>query len=178
MRFRNTSDQYGIIAMLLHWIMAVLFIGMVIVGLYMTHIPVSLLKLKLYDWHKEFGILILMLAMVRIVWRLNNIRSSLTELPWWEAFAARAVHWAFYGFMFALPITGWLMTSAAGLAPSFFGLFVLPNLVAPDHGLKKLFETVHQWLAYGLIAAFCAHVGAALKHHWIDRDGILRRMLP
>lgn len=177
MKITNTENQYGIITILLHWVMAILLIGMVVLGLYMTALPVSLLKLKLYGWHKQFGILVLMLVMLRIVWRIANISPSLAALPWWESFAARSVHWAFYGFMLALPITGWLMTSAAGLAPSFFGLFVLPDLIAPNEGHRLLLAKIHQWLAYGLIATFCAHVGAALKHEFIDKDGIMRRML-
>ena len=177
MKITNTENQYGIVAILLHWIMAILLIGMVVLGLYMTALPISFLKLKLYGWHKEFGVLVLMLVMLRIVWRIANITPSLPVLPWWELFAARSVHWAFYGFMLALPITGWLMTSAAGLAPSFFGLFVLPNLMAPNESYRLLLAEIHQWLAYGLIATFCAHVGAALKHEFIDKDGIMRRML-
>jgi len=177
MKITNTENQYGIVAILLHWGMAIILIGMVALGLYMTALPVSLLKLKLYGWHKEFGVLVLILVMLRIVWRIANITPSLTSLPWWESLAARSVHWAFYGFMLALPITGWLMTSAAGLAPSFFGLFVLPNLIAPNESHRLLFAEIHQWLAYGLIATFCAHVGAALKHEFIDKDEIMRRML-
>lgn len=177
MQIKNTEHRFGLVSILLHWIMAVLLIGLVVVGLYMTWIPVSLTKLKLYGWHKEFGILALMLVMIRIVWRISQRLPSLSSLPWYEKIAARTVHWAFYGFMFALPISGWLITSAAGLPVSFFGLFVLPNLVVPNEEQRLLFQEIHEWLGYGLIATFCAHVGAALKHHFINKDDILRRML-
>ncbi len=134
-------------------------------------------KLRLYGIHKEFGILILMLVMFRIVWRIGNIVPLLpSTIPWWQKLAAHTVHWMLYGFMFALPITGWLMTSAAGLPPSFFGFFTLPSLIEPNDALLGLFENIHSWLAYGLIATFCAHVGAALKHHFINKDEVLRRM--
>lgn len=177
MQITNTPNRYGIVIIFLHWLMAIIMIGLVILGLYMTGLPVSLEKLKLYGWHKEYGTLILFLAMFRIVWRIGNITPLLPAImPLWEKLAAHAVHWAFYFFMFALPITGWLLSSAAGLSPSFFGLFTLPNLIAPDQYLLHLFTVIHKWLAYALIATFFAHVGAALKHHFINKDDILRRI--
>jgi cytochrome b561 len=176
MQIRNSQNDYGIVAILLHWVMAILLIGLLILGLYMAGVPISLEKLKLYGWHKEYGILALLLVIIRIIWRLSNMTPRLS-LPLWEKIAARAVHWTFYAFMFAMPITGWLITSAAGLPVSFFGLFVLPNLIAPDNQLLKLFEQIHHWLGYGLIALMVLHVSAALKHHYINKDDTLRRML-
>jgi len=177
MIFKNSRDRFGLIAITLHWAMAILLIGLVCVGLYMVRLPISLDKLKLYGWHKEYGILALMLVMLRLGWRLGNVNPKLTTLTWWERFAARSVHWLFYLFMIALPLSGWFITSAAGLPVSFFGLFVLPNLVAPNESERMFFEWVHEWLGYGLIFIFCCHVGAALKHHFINKDDILRRML-
>jgi len=178
MQVTNSKQRYGAMAIYLHWIMAMVLIGLVVIGLYMTSIPLSINKVKLYDWHKEWGILVLMLVMLRIVWRLGNITPSLHFLPVWERIAARTVQWAFYVFMFILPITGWLLTSAAGLPVSFFGLWVLPNLIAPNHANLVLFEAIHTWLSYGLIATFCLHVAAALKHHFINKDKVLRGMWP
>ena len=110
-----------------------------------------------------------MLASLRIFWRITTIIPSLTALSAFERYAALTVHWAFYGFMFASPITGWLMTSSAGLPVSFFGLFILPDLVSPDKNNMHLFLSIHQWLAYGLIFTICLHVLAALKHHFINK---------
>lgn len=177
MIIKNTSNRFGIVAILLHWVMAILLIGLVCVGFYMTAIPVSLEKLKLYGWHKEFGILALMLVIVRLTWRLRNITPSLSQLAKLEQIAARMAHAAFYFFMFALPITGIFLTSAAGLPVSFFGWFTIPALVHADESNRLFFTQLHQWLGYGLIATFCAHVAGALKHHFIDRDDILRRIL-
>jgi cytochrome b561 len=177
MQLKNSEDHFGLVAILLHWIMALILIGLVILGLYMTSLPLSAQKLKLYGWHKEFGMLVLFLVMFRIVWRLGNRLPSLHSLNLFERFAARAVHWAFYLFMFALPITGWLITSSAGLPVSFFGWFVIPTLIAPNDNLRPLLETIHEWLAYGLIALFSLHLLAALKHHFINKDDILRRMI-
>jgi cytochrome b561 len=145
-------------------------------GLYMVELPISLEKLKLYGWHKEYGLLALMLVIVRFSWRIMNKVPSL-NIPLFEIIAARTVHWLFYVFMFALPITGWLITSAAGLPVSFFGLFVLPNLVSADPQSLTLYEEIHKWLGYALIATFFLHTAAALKHHFINKDDILKRML-
>lgn len=176
MQIKNTEMSYGSMAIFLHWIMAVLLIALLALGLYMVGLPISLEKLKLYGWHKEYGILALILVMIRIIWRIINLTPRLS-LSLLEKIAARTVHWAFYGFMFALPISGWLITSAAGLPVSFFGWFVLPNLVAPNENLMQLFQEIHKWLGYGLIATLVLHVCAALKHHFYNKDDILRRML-
>lgn len=177
MLIKNTTDRFGIVAILLHWIIAILIIGMLTLGLYMTELPIGLEKLKFYGWHKEFGILILMLVIVRFIWRLSNLTPTLAILPWWEKLGARIMHWALYGFMFAMPMTGWLMSSAAGLSVSFFGLFTLPNFVMPNEQLFKLLAEIHEWLGFGLIAAIIGHTAAALKHRFIDKDNILRRIL-
>ncbi|BCA95467.1 cytochrome b [Legionella antarctica] len=176
MRIKNSITRFGIVAILLHWVVAILIIGLVAEGLYMVDLPINLQKLKLYGWHKEYGLLVLFLAIFRIIWRLSNQMPEL-ELPMLEKLAARSMHWAFYIFMFAMPITGWLITSSAGLPASFFGLFTLPNVIAANEDNLFLFEWVHEWLGYALIAAISLHTAAALKHHFINKDNILRRMI-
>lgn len=176
MNLKNSESRFGLVNILLHWIMAILIIGMLALGLYMVSLPISLEKLKLYGWHKEYGFIVLALAIFRLFWRLTNITPHLS-LPFLEMLAARAMHWAFYGLMFAMPISGWLITSAAGLPASFFGLFTLPGLINPNEAYRQLFQWVHQWLGYGLIAAIVLHASAALKHHFINKDDILRRMI-
>ncbi|HVE44744.1 MAG TPA: cytochrome b [Gammaproteobacteria bacterium] len=176
MRLKNTENRFGLISIFLHWLMALLIIGLLILGLYMVALPISHEKLKLYGWHKEYGLLALGLVAVRLLWRLINITPRLS-LPLLEKIAARTVHWAFYFFMVAMPITGWLITSAAGLPASFFGLFVLPNLISPSEEQRLLFQQIHQWLGYGLIATIILHASAAFKHHFINKDDILKRMI-
>ncbi|MGL5741311.1 MAG: cytochrome b [Legionella sp.] len=176
MQIKNSTTHFGMVTILLHWVIAFLIIGLLAVGLYMVSLPWSPNKLMLYGLHKEYGLLVLFLVIFRIVWRLSNVQPDLA-IPLLEKIAARSMHWAFYVFMFAMPITGWLITSAAGLPASFFGLFTLPNLMAPDENKRVLFEWVHQWLGYALIAAICLHAAAALKHHFINKDDILRRMI-
>jgi cytochrome b561 len=176
MLLKNTDERYGLVAIVLHWIMAILIIGLLALGLYMVRQPLSFEKLKLYGWHKEYGLLVLALVIVRISWRIMNKTPKL-NIPWWEIVAARTVHWAFYAFMFAMPITGWLMSSAAGLPVSFFGLFTLPDLIPANEDSRLFLTTIHEWLGYALIATVCGHMAAALKHHFINKDDILRRMI-
>ena len=176
MQYKNTETRFGVVSIFLHWLMTILMIGLLLLGLYMTRIPISLLKLKLYGLHKEVGILILVLAIIRIIWRFTNAVPHLT-MPRWEVIVAKAAHFAFYAFMLILPVTGWIMSSAAGLQVSLFGWFELPDFVGPSEHLQAIMIEVHKWLAYCLIAAICVHVVAALKHHFINNDTVLRRML-
>ena len=178
MHISNSKNHYGLIAICLHWLMAILMVGLLALGLYMIRIPISFWKLKLFGWHKELGMLALVLLLFRLAWRLGNIIPSLPDtIPRWQKVAARMAHWAFYGFMVALPLSGWLITSASGLPVSFFGWFVFPDLVSANDNLRLLFTGVHEWLSYALIATLCLHIGAALKHHFINKDDILKRIL-
>jgi cytochrome b561 len=178
MQLKNTDDNYGLIAIILHWIMAILMIGLLALGLYMVRLPVSLEKLKLFGWHKEFGILVLALVIVRIIWRLGNTLPNLpATVPSWQQFAARAAHYVFYIFMLSLPLTGWMMSSASGLPVSFFGLITLPDLISANEQNRLLLIEIHKWLAYALIATLCLHIAASLEHHFIRKDVVLRRML-
>jgi cytochrome b561 len=178
MQFTNTTYRYGIVAITLHWLIAVMVICMLGVGLYMVTLKLGPLKLDLFRYHKEFGLLVLMLAVLRLGWRLANTTPGYpAHVPMWQKFLAHSVHWLLYGFLFAMPVTGYFLTCAWGYAPSFFGLFVVPPLIEPNENLAHLLGTVHQWLAYSLIVLICGHVGAALEHHFVEGDNILRRML-
>lgn len=176
MQLKNSRLHFGLIAILFHWIMAILIIAMLALGLYMADLPVSAEKLKLYGWHKEYGLIILALAILRLSWRLINL-SPVLNLPWYELIAAKLSHWALYGLMIAMPLTGWLMSSSAGISVSFFGLFTLPDLIAPSESLRPVFRSAHEFLADALIALIVIHSAAALKHHFYDKDDILRRMI-
>ncbi|QRN03828.1 cytochrome b [Legionella sp. MW5194] len=176
MRIKNDDSHFGLAAIGLHWLMAVLIIGLLILGFFMVSLPVSLQKLKLYGWHKEYGFLALFLVAVRLLWRLSNATPRL-NLPRWEVLSARSVHWLFYALMLLMPLTGWLITSAAGLPASFFGWFILPNLTGPDEQLRQVFEQAHEWLAYALIGLIGLHTAAALKHFFINKDDVLQRMI-
>lgn len=179
---QNTEDRFGAVAMLLHWSMAVLIIGLAALGLYMVTLPdvgFDTKKIVLILYHKEIGLSVLVLLAVRLAWRLTQILPQLVEhLPDWQKIAARFVHLSFYALMLALPLTGWLMSSAAGIPVSFFGLFTLPDFLPPDDYLFQRLIGIHKWLGYLLIFFILVHVGAALMHHFVLKDDTVRRMLP
>lgn len=181
-RIGNTKESYGTVAMALHWAMAGLLVGLVVLGLYMAQLPdagFDKTKIRLILLHKEFGIVALMLAGLRLAWRVGNLLPRLVEgLPEWQQIAARFVHLCLYALMFAQPMTGWVMSSAAGIPVSFFGLFYLPDFVRHDESLFRFLLEVHQWLGYALTLLVAVHVGAALEHHLLLRDETLRKMLP
>jgi cytochrome b561 len=178
----NREDRYGAIALLLHWSMALLVIGLAALGLYMVtlaDVGFSTKKISLVLFHKEFGVLALLLLATRLAWRITQTLPRLVEnLPDWQKITARFVHLAFYGLLIALPMTGWIMSSAAGIPVSFFGLFMLPDFVYRNDELFQLYMAIHKWLGYMLILFVFVHVGAALMHHFVFKDDTLRKMLP
>jgi cytochrome b561 len=178
----NTEDHFGAIAILFHWLMALIVIGLAGLGLYMVTLPdvgFNTKKIMLILYHKEFGVLVLVLLAMRLAWRVTHILPQLVaHLPDWQQIAARFVHLSFYALMFALPMTGWLMSSAASIPVSFFGLFTLPDFLPREDYLFQRLIDIHKWLGYVLILFIFVHVGAALRHHLIFKDDTLRRMLP
>ena len=135
-------------------------------------------KITLILIHKEIGMLALALVAMRLAWRQVNPLPRLAEtLPEWQKVAAIFVHLCFYALMFALPVTGWVMSSAAGIPVSFLGLFTLPDFVPYDEDLFGLLRQVHAWLGYAMAVLICIHAGAALRHHFVLRDETLRKML-
>ena len=179
---KNTEHRFGAIGVLFHWSMAILIMALAGLGLYMVTLPdagFNLKKITLILYHKDFGMLVLALAILRLAWRLSNVIPQATELlPDWQQIAARFVHLCFYALMFALPITGWLMSSAAGFPVSLLELFTLPDLISHNDYLFQQFVEIHKWLGYGFIFFILIHTGAALGHHFIFKDDTLRKMLP
>ena len=168
--------------MALHWLMAILLSVLVALGLYMTRLPdvgFDTWKIELILYHKQLGLAALMLVALRLLWRLGNVLPHLVQtLPDWQKVVARFVHLCFYALMLALPLTGWLMSSAAGIPVSAMGLFTLPDLVPYDDRLFHELVDVHRYLGYALIVCMTAHIGAALRHHLLLRDNTLKKMLP
>ncbi|OKL43119.1 cytochrome b [Pseudovibrio exalbescens] len=182
---KNTHRTYGLIAITFHWLMALMIIGLLGLGLYMVDLPLTDQRtFELYQLHKSFGFVILVLAVLRLVWRTVNPSPKLPEtMPFLERMAAHLGHAGLYGLMLFLPLSGWLMVSASpwGVPTVIFDSFTLPHLPVPDFlGTKETAEatlkTVHEWGAYLLIALIVLHIAAALKHHFISRDDVLRRM--
>ena len=171
------SVSYTPTARALHWIMGLLLILMLAAGLVMEDIEDPALKGTVYTLHKATGILILALAAFRVLWRFSHaVPAFAASLRPWQATAARWVHFGLYAIMFIMPISGWGMSSAAGYPVSFYGLFVLPNLVSANPECKELFETIHSVGANAFMILLAAHVAAALYHHLILKDNTLRRI--
>ena len=174
----HDAARYHPVAMALHWLLAFMILGSLGVGLYMTGLPFSPVRLKLYNWHKWAGMTILALSALRLLWRLAHRPPAEPPLPAWQRRAARGTHVALYTLFFAVPMAGWAYSSAAGFPVVWFGVLPLPDFVAPDRTLSDALKLLHRGLAYALGALVVLHVAAALKHHFVDRDGLLLRMMP
>lgn len=175
----SSPSRYGGVAITLHWVVALLILGLLGVGLWMTELKASPFKIQVYGWHKAIGLTVLTLAALRLIWRVTHRPPDLpAAIPRWQRLAAGISHWSLYGLMLAMPLTGWLQNSAAGFPLTWFGLFKVPPLIARDRDAFAFWQDVHQALAYTLMALIALHVAAAIKHHFINRDDVLKRMLP
>lgn len=183
MAMTTNAERYTKVAVLLHWVMALLIIGMIAVGLTMGDYPIAY-KFMAYNLHKSFGITILALSVFRLFWRFTHRAPALPAgMAAWEKLAAHASHMGFYVLMIGMPLSGWMMVSADAKFPTvFFSLFEVPQFPLPaaydTRAAHDQLEGVHYWLAMGTLGLLALHVGAALKHHFINRDAVLRRMLP
>ncbi|TWI61509.1 cytochrome b561 [Pseudoduganella lurida] len=167
-------------AMLLHWLIAVLIVAAFTMGLVMVDIPgFTPTKLKYFSWHKWMGVTVLALAALRLLWRrANRPPPHPASMPQWQVRAADFTHVLLYVLMFAVPLSGYLYTTAAGVPVVYLGVWQIPAAFAADPDLKATLKPVHYWLNMGLAALVFMHVAAALKHHFVDRDDVLKRMLP
>ncbi|MFL6671980.1 MAG: cytochrome b [Massilia sp.] len=174
------QQRYTSTAIALHWLIAVLIIGTFSLGLVMTDIPgLSPTKLRYFSWHKWAGVTVLLLAAVRLLWRLRHRAPAYPEsMPAWQRRAAHGLHGLLYVLIFAVPLSGYFYTLAAGVPVVYFGLFQLPVVIAPDPALKPVLKAVHYWLNMLMAGLVGLHVAAALKHLLVDRDRITQRMLP
>ena len=173
------SHQYTATAKSLHWLMAVMLFGLLALGLYMTNLPFSPEKLKLYSWHKWAGVTVFLLLLFRLLWRIKNPPPPLPEsMPKALQLVAHAGHFGLYALMFAIPLSGWLMSSAKGFQTVYFGVLPIPDLIEKNKELGHLLAEVHETLSWLFIILLVGHIAAALKHHFIDKDDILIRMLP
>ena len=172
-------QTYNGIAKTLHWLVFALMSGAFVIGFYMTDLPLGPQKLQLYSWHKWNGVTIFALVLLRLSWRLFNPPPALPAgMPNWERRAAEASHRLLYVLMLAMPITGWLMSSAKGFQTVWFGVLPLPDLLHKNPPLGAALAEVHTTLGYIILGFVALHVLAALKHHFIDRDDVLSRMTP
>ena len=178
-----SSSRYTATAIVLHWLLAGVVLGLFGMGLYMADLPFSPQRLQLYNWHKWAGVCFLILSVLRLLWRLVNRPPALPAevsqaMPAWQTRAYHATHHLLYGLFFAVPVAGWAYSSAAGFPIVLFGQLPLPDLLAVNKDLAEQIKPLHELLAFALVGLAALHVGAALKHHWLDRDGLLLRMWP
>ena len=180
MTIRNTTQRWGAVAQLLHWLIVAFIITQFTLATMFDDLPSGPRKLALLARHKSVGITILMLAAVRLAWRwANREKPPLPDtLKPYERRLARLTHGLLYLLLFAVPLAGWTMSSARGFPVSWFGLFTLPDLVPENKALYETLVTTHGVLAWTLGVVAIVHLLAALKHHFVLRDDVLKRMLP
>jgi len=176
MLWRNTGNQYGLIAQILHWIVVALVVYQFVLASMAEDLPVSMARLQLLATHKALGMTVLMLMAVRLIWRLTNITPEIP--PSRTRVLAQATHYAFYLLLIAVPLSGWLLSSASNLSVSYFRLFTLPDLVSSNEQLAEILKIVHQSLNFALAGLIALHVAAALLHQFRFHDNLLQRMLP
>lgn len=172
------APKYSSTAIAMHWLAALLILAAIAVGVSMTNLGMSPTRLKLYNWHKWLGITILAVSVLRLLWRATHRPPAAVAMPPWQRHAARLTHAGLYALFFAVPLLGWTYSSASGFPVVVFGVLPLPDLVAPDKALAQALKAWHTNAALVLGALVLLHVVAALKHHFMDRDGMLWRMVP
>jgi len=176
---RNTTTFWGAGAQLLHWLMAAGIATSMVLGWVMVNLPPGAAQFQLYALHKSLGITLLALVFLRLLWRWINVTPPLPgTLPRHERWLARAGHRGLYALMLLMPLSGYVINSAANFPLNVFGLFQIPNLTPESEPLGELASWLHLAFFWGFVAVLTAHIGGALRHHFVLRDNILRRMLP
>ena len=171
--------RYTGTAIALHWIIGLAIFGTFTLGLYVSGLPISPPRLRLITYHKWIGVTIFSLVVIRLLWRATHAAPPLPEsMPAWQRKASAASHGLLYLLIFIIPLSGWIYSSASGVPVVYLGLVQLPDLIGADKALAKTLKLVHQTLNYTLAVTVTVHTLAALKHQFVDRDGVLARMLP
>jgi len=178
-RFLNSEGAYGIIAQALHWCVAALIFIQLPLGLYAANLPVSMARLQWLSYHKSLGLTILMLVLVRVAWRWIDAPPPQTDImAQWERRAALAMHRLLYIVPVLAMLAGWLYASAAGLSVNWFGLILIPDLIAKNTAIAPVFKGLHHGLVGLLALLLVGHVGATVRHAFILHDKVAQRMLP
>ncbi|MFT4099488.1 MAG: cytochrome b [Burkholderiaceae bacterium] len=179
-RETNGKPRYTLTAIVLHWLIALLIVAAFALGLTMVDIPgITPTKLKYFSWHKWLGVTVFALACLRLIWRLGHRPPpDSPSMPAWQRLAAHAVHWALYVLIFAVPLSGYFYSLAAGVPVVYLGVLPLPVLIAPDPALKESLQGLHYLLNMTMLGLVVLHLAAVIKHQLIDRDRLLSRMLP
>ena len=177
MQIRDTINGYGLVTRLAHWLMAVLIVGLFGLGVWMVGLDYySPYYTSAPDLHRSLGIVTGVLLAARFVWVLFNNRPANPELSRAEHVTATIVQWSFYPLLLAIVVSGYLISTTDGRAIDMFGMFSLPSAVT-DRSVTETAGVLHRWIAYGTIALAGIHTAAALKHHFWDRNSVLKRMV-
>ncbi len=172
-----STVRYNPISVVFHWLMAAIIVTTWSIAIVVSDMPLSPARITGYSWHKWLGVTVFFLVLLRLVWRATHPAPQLEiKMPVWQERAMQLTHFALYLLMIVIPLVGWLMSSAKGYTVNYFGLFELPDLLSKDKALGHQLKDLHEYLADVLVALVCLHVLAALKHQFIDRDGLLSRM--
>ena len=175
----QTATYWNAPARFFHWLIAALILAQIALGIAAVNWALSPTKLNLFFWHKSIGITVLLLVAVRLLWRFTNPVPDLPEnMPGWERYAAHTSHFLLYVAMVGLPVSGWVLSSASGVPFRIFWTVPLPAIVVVDKETAEVAKQVHHAFVFLLIPLLIAHIGAALRHHYVKHDDILKRMLP
>ena len=175
---RSTDAGWGALVRAFHWLIAVLIAAQGVIGLVMVGMGLTPAKVRVFALHKSIGMTVLALVLLRIAWRMSERRpADPPAMPRWQRRAAHATHLALYGLILAIPLSGWWFNSASGAPLVWFDWLKLPGLGGYDPVWKPRALLLHQTLFWILVALLVVHVGAALWHHFRQRDDVLRRML-
>jgi cytochrome b561 len=177
----TSANRYHPLARALHWLLGLAIVSNFALGIYMHELPFSPDRLQYYSWHKWAGVLILVFSAVRLLTRLVSSPPALPQaiesaMPGWQKRAHQATHLGLYLLFFLVPLSGWAFSSASGFPVVVFGVLLLPDFVPVSESLAEILKEVHKFAALGMAALVLLHVAGALKHHFIDRDGLLGRM--
>lgn len=173
-----TDVAYTRTAIALHWLTLALIATGFTLGRWMVGLPIAPQTLRVYAYHKWIGITVFLVTLVRLAWRLAHPVPPPARMPVWQRRAAVASHVSLYVLMLAIPLSGWMYSTASGVQVVYLGIVPLPNLVAKSHQLAAVLKSVHFTLNFTLLALVLVHAGAALRHHFVERDRVLSRMLP
>jgi cytochrome b561 len=173
----HASTRYSAVAVILHWFLAAAILAGFVIGLQQSDEPPSPERVRWINYHKWVGLTILALSALRLLWRLSHRPPGLPEsMQPWQRRASDWVHRGLYLFFFLVPLAGWAYSCALGFHVVYLGLIPLPDLAPKNKALADVLIEVHATLAWTLATLVCLHAAAALKHHFVDRDGLLWRM--
>lgn len=176
---KNTKDSYGAIVKFFHWLISMMVFVLLISGIIQINISDKPTVFFLFTWHKTVGLIVLALMVGRIGWRFVNVTPALDHIPTWQRIASRLAHFAFYFLLIAMPLSGWIMSTASAHIPHLFGLYLFPMPGIPSSKpLAHTAETLHMIFAISIVTILSLHILAALRHHFMLKDNVLRRMLP